>query len=191
MVAELDGLVYARIEAARASRLWDMITRSSGGTGNDGEPDSIDVEFDSRSIDEFHVDSGETKHHTDIIQWLSAIRGPVNQSPVHQPDTSSITDERTHVLEDGPALVSYATYELFSHAQLAEKYGAEMAPFIRWMTSAWERWLAPREDIPLGTSLLHYADYPGLHSWVRERGRGLAGPQRAPRRDGEATAQKQ
>ena len=165
-IPELDSLVHARIEAYREA--W-----STSGIESDSQPVATDVALDSKPLVESFKGMGEMTRHSDITEWLKTIQGPAVQPHQTSPSsTSSSTNEQTHVLEDYPALLSYATCELFSHAQLAEKCGADPIPIVRqmWQPRVWDRWVALREDIPLGTKPIHYFSQHGLHSWVHQVG---------------------
>lgn len=69
-----------------------------------------------------------------------------------------------------PALLSYATQELFNHARLAESDLADPSALIKRLISdgAWSRWTALRDDIPIETSLSTFVREIRLHSWIQE-----------------------
>jgi len=71
-------------------------------------------------------------------------------------------------LEDYPALLPYVTYELFVHAQQAERVLASPEPIIKrfQQPGVWSRWRVLRETIPRDTTLLQYAAARGLVTWV-------------------------
>jgi ankyrin repeat protein len=75
----------------------------------------------------------------------------------------------SQVLEAYPALLSYATLELFAHAELAEEAGADPRPIICRLREKdqWRRWVVLHEDLSHKTGLLYYAADRGLTSWVR------------------------
>lgn len=79
---------------------------------------------------------------------------------------------QTRLLEDYPALLSYAVSEIFTHAQLADEAGADPSPVIRRFQKRgqWTRWLALAEDLSLRTGLLYFAADQELSSWVRRLG---------------------
>lgn len=109
-----------------------------------------------------------------IIEWLAkndAI-SVKSTSPERSPCVStSYLPEMGHqrLLEDDPALLSYATFKLFTHAQLANKYEADLRYFIERLKdeATWARWVALREDIPYGTKLRSYAIKMGLSAWIK------------------------
>jgi len=92
------------------------------------------------------------------------------------PDEMSICQSSTHqsipnkLLEDYPALLSYAVLEIFSHARLAQDAGGDPTPTIRRFQDSehrlWVRWLALAEDISISTGLLFYAADHLLYSWI-------------------------
>ncbi|KAL2111643.1 hypothetical protein VUR80DRAFT_9654 [Thermomyces stellatus] len=122
------GLVEVRfrVDETADDALECTSTRAQAGSLSLGTGETRVVQVIHESVREFFPRGARTGSS------LSFAR--TGHSPVHRPDTSSITDERRHILEDDPALLSYVTCELFSHAQLAEKCSAEMAPFTRRMT---------------------------------------------------------
>ncbi|KAH6641640.1 ankyrin repeat-containing domain protein [Chaetomium tenue] len=77
---------------------------------------------------------------------------------------------QTRLLEDYPALLSYAVSEIFTHAQLADKAGADPSPVVRRFQKKgqWTRWLALAEDLSLNTGLLYFAANQELLSWARK-----------------------
>jgi ankyrin repeat protein len=79
---------------------------------------------------------------------------------------------QTRLLEDYPALLSYAVSEIFTHAQLADEAGADPTPIIRRFQKKgqWTRWLALAEDLSLKTGMLYFAADQGLSAWVRKLG---------------------
>ncbi|UKZ72562.1 hypothetical protein TrVFT333_000194 [Trichoderma virens FT-333] len=107
-----------------------------------------------------------------VIEWMtkddaiSVERASPDRSPC-----VSITyfHEISQELEDDPALLSYATFKLFTHAQLADKNGADLRPFIDRLKDevTWARWVALREDIPHGTKASSYTLDMGLWSWIK------------------------
>ncbi|KAM7200190.1 hypothetical protein V8F20_005408 [Naviculisporaceae sp. PSN 640] len=76
----------------------------------------------------------------------------------------------TRVLEDYPGLLSYAVFELFTHACLAQNSGADPTAIINRFrereSRLWIRWLALAEDLPISTSLFFHAAKNGLLSWM-------------------------
>ncbi|KAK3296861.1 uncharacterized protein B0H64DRAFT_390543 [Chaetomium fimeti] len=77
---------------------------------------------------------------------------------------------KTRLLEDYPALLSYAVSEVFAHAQLADEAGADPSPVVRRFqeNGQWTRWLALAEDLSLKTGLLYFAADQELLSWVHQ-----------------------
>ncbi|KAL7808826.1 hypothetical protein V8C44DRAFT_335493 [Trichoderma aethiopicum] len=108
---------------------------------------------------------------TDVVQWLddhlSARRTFLEESPCATVADSSGASQ-LQLLEDYPALLSYATFKLFTHAQLAEEDGVDPGPLIARFKEgkSWARWVALREDIPLGTTMYSHAEKMGLETWL-------------------------
>lgn len=75
---------------------------------------------------------------------------------------------RSQILEDHPALLSYATFALFEHARLAPIDGADIAPILDRLNdeTTWARWKSLREDVPEGVELLDFLEDLGLVSWI-------------------------
>ncbi|KAI1109290.1 hypothetical protein F5Y14DRAFT_39670 [Nemania sp. NC0429] len=130
------------------------------------EPDSM---FDTlRGV----YDSGRI----DINHWLSTL--PTNEYVAdltsqtelahHSPPALSVTGQ-SQVLEKYPALLFYATFEIFSHARLAEDEGANPDTIVRRLMTdgSWARLVTLREDIPHNMKLHDYATDLGLVSWVQ------------------------
>lgn len=76
----------------------------------------------------------------------------------------SITGQ-SQTLQGYPALLPYATFQLFAHARLAQAMGADMTPIMVRLKepNTWTRWVALREDVPVGIELSEYvARYEGF-----------------------------
>ncbi|KAL6831383.1 hypothetical protein J3E69DRAFT_379208 [Trichoderma sp. SZMC 28015] len=108
-----------------------------------------------------------------IVEWLT--KGDAisvkSTSPNRSPCASTSyfpAMGQQRLLEDDPTLLSYATFKLFTHVQLADQYGADLRPFIKRLKdeATWARWIALREDIPDGTKAIPYILEMGLWSWV-------------------------
>ncbi|KAG4259265.1 hypothetical protein FPRO03_12941 [Fusarium proliferatum] len=75
---------------------------------------------------------------------------------------------RSQILEDHPALLSYATFALFEHARLAPIDGTDITPILDRLNdeTSWTRWKYLREDVPEGVELLDFLEDLGLDSWI-------------------------
>ncbi|KAL6835384.1 hypothetical protein V8C40DRAFT_234261, partial [Trichoderma camerunense] len=117
-----------------------------------------------------------------IVEWFAKDDGVSTKwtSPGCSPwvslsDLSGMSQQR--ILEDDPALLSYALFKLFTHALLADEQGADLRPFMERLKdgATWARWVALREDIPHGTKVSSYGLGMRLRAWkeeeVRERER--------------------
>lgn len=77
----------------------------------------------------------------------------------------------SEVLEDYPALLSYATFEVFTHAQKADEENLDPRHIIQLLRShrlrRWKRWKALREDIDPCIGLFDLVADLGLSSWLK------------------------
>ncbi|KAJ2988239.1 hypothetical protein NUW58_g4084 [Xylaria curta] len=113
---------------------------------------------------------------TEITRWLEMLPtseyfddpNPSNELAYSSLEPSLATGQ-PEVLEDYPALLSYATFEFFTHARLAEVRGTDPSVIIRHLTDygSWARWVTLREDVPQGSQIIDYAARLGLHSWIK------------------------
>ncbi|KAK4208732.1 hypothetical protein QBC37DRAFT_391785 [Rhypophila decipiens] len=105
----------------------------------------------------------------DITLWITGVLDfmvstmDVDESFPKSPTQLSVVGQ-ARVLEDHPALLSYVTSELFTHAWLAYRCGADPLKLFDGVygTHSWHRWVALREDIPLEVSLRSYAAIFGV-----------------------------
>ncbi|GAP93384.2 putative nb-arc and ankyrin domain protein [Rosellinia necatrix] len=112
---------------------------------------------------------------SDIMQWLRTLPMDItNQewtaqwgSPCSSPTHLSATGQ-SQTLEDYPALLSYATTQLFTHARLAQDAGADPSSIVArlYETQTWVRWVALREEPVLTSNLSASAYSHGLTSWI-------------------------
>ncbi|PNP57040.1 hypothetical protein THARTR1_02882 [Trichoderma harzianum] len=122
--------------------------------------------------------------NVDIVEWMAkggAIPGEQSESdrPPCGSEACFSQLSRSQILEDDPALLSYATFRLFTHAQLAERCEVDPSPVVKRLSdgATWVRWVTLREDVPEGTEMLAFAAYMGLSSWIKandELARGFA-----------------
>ena len=131
-----------------------------------------EAEDKSASIRQSTTNADQGTSGVDITRWLVINSSSAELSPGHGPlrrstmDTSSSV-EILQILEDYPALLSYATQKLFQHAHLAQKYGADLGIILaRMQENIWDRWVALREDISPRVSLHQYVAELGLDSWL-------------------------
>lgn len=123
------------------------------------------------------ADLADSDKYFDVAQWLELL--PTDYSEAHHaalekpsasqhPAVPSVKG-LSRQLEDYPALFSYATFEFFNHARLAEAQGADPTNIILRLQDGhtWSRWVALREDVPQLMKLEDYAAVQGLNSWVR------------------------
>jgi hypothetical protein len=121
------------------------------------------------------ADLTDSDKYFEVTRWLELL--PTDYSVAHHtaleesasrhPTDTSVTGQ-SQPLEDYPALLSYATFELFTHAKLAEAQGVDPGRIISRLQhgGTWSRWVALREDVPQSMKLEDYAIGQGLISWV-------------------------
>ncbi|TFA98930.1 Protein SERAC1 [Trichoderma ghanense] len=175
-ISELDALVKARILAAgRRGRRKHLKKTSSSDAHSQhsivGERPSVKGSQKVSIFDTLAFSNPASG--IDIVQkWLTndgdtPVRWSHPEELQCESDTASSDGSPARMLEDYPALLSYATSNMFIHAQLAEKDGIDQTPLIKRFEdeATWTRWLALREDIPDGTPMRSYAMRMGLRSW--------------------------
>jgi hypothetical protein len=106
----------------------------------------------------------------DIIGWLylsNAAEPATLYGSVRTTSTCPSLTGQSRILEDNPSLLFYATFEFFSHAEIAEERDVDTSPIIRRLQDGktWIRWVALREDIAHGTQLSHYVAQWGPETW--------------------------
>lgn len=111
----------------------------------------------------------------DVASWRSSDFHSNEGTSYHEPDDhdsprTSVTG-CSQVLEDYPALLSYATSQLFTHARKADAEGLDPTQVIWCLRNGtWDRWKALQEDIDGQIELLYYAADLGLSSWLKVQG---------------------
>lgn len=91
----------------------------------------------------------------------------IARDPIRPNSIEDMSLGRTRVLKTFPALMHYATTQLFVHAKLAEEQGSKPGLMVWYMLKGmWERyWLLREEgDVP---DLLDFCHDVGLQSWVQ------------------------
>ncbi|KAF4944299.1 hypothetical protein FGADI_12783 [Fusarium gaditjirri] len=189
-IGELDALVEARQRVAH--QLKDKNERKSPTllTDSSGDYSLGDAEHppqgtftlplrrkrtpgDDRGPEK--VISGPPESHLfmAIYRWLEESRNSTPESDlltkVPRAPFSDISDTfHSQVLEDHPALLSYATFAMFEHAYLAPIDGADITPILDRLNdeTTWTRWKYLREDVSEGVELLEFLEYLGLVSWI-------------------------
>lgn len=74
----------------------------------------------------------------------------------------------SQTLEAHTALLSYAIFELLTHAQKADSEGLDPTHVVtRLHDAGWDRWKTLREDVEERVELLYFAAYLGLSSWLK------------------------
>ena len=98
----------------------------------------------------------------------------LNSSVHHSVMGCSVLTVESRLLEDYPALLFYATSELFAHAKAADETGADAREIINRIQTGdmWHRWILLREGLSLQTELFYYAANLGLSTWLPSIGSG-------------------
>lgn len=181
-IKELDALVQARSQV----ELSENRQRGKEALGQKGRHQTSEPSSPARSIDNaMEIDDilGDMERATmpelgriDINSWLSSSNDTKatedTMSLAHSTLTSTDLDGlsisgRSQVLEDYPALLSYALSSMFRHAQLAEDDGAYSTSLVeRFLKKDWNRWRILREDITQDWTVLEYAATYGLATWT-------------------------
>lgn len=116
-------------------------------------------------------DVDETGPSVDILGWLETqsidASSDYRTASEGLPGASSRASSALgQVLEDHPALLSYALTQFLVHAIMVQGYGSEPNKIIdRLLNGDWDRWVALSEEVPQGASLPGYARTLGLWSW--------------------------
>ncbi|KAJ0109537.1 hypothetical protein J7T55_014099 [Diaporthe amygdali] len=125
----------------------------------------------------YHSSKGESgpAGANDFASWWMEHQCVTDQAYYDEPATH--TSSRASVtgcsqtLEAYPALLSYATFELFTHARKADEEDSNPSDIIQRLRSGiWRRWKALREDVDEWTEILYFAADLGLSSWLRANG---------------------
>ncbi|KAJ4139704.1 hypothetical protein NW768_001047 [Fusarium equiseti] len=126
-----------------------------------------------RTSDSVITGLSESYPTMDIHRWLSESCSLTVDSDVLSNITcDQISDDsdtfQTQILEDHPALLSYATFAMFEHARLAHIDGADPTLILDSLAdkTIWARWKSLREDIPSEVDLLVVFANWGLVSWI-------------------------
>ncbi|KAH6888456.1 hypothetical protein B0T10DRAFT_488212 [Thelonectria olida] len=186
-ITELDALVRARRAASEGER-----HRLREVTRPETTPDRIlnpSAGYQDKAQNHQQaVADDEIATSIDILRWLESLstdsttfnRIALDSSPCNTSTNPSIAGT-SQVLEDYPALLSYATTQLFAHAKLAQATWEDPAHIIYRLlrpptyghlialnetVTTWDRWVALNEEVPPGTNLVAYAESQNLSSWV-------------------------
>ncbi|KAK3333026.1 hypothetical protein B0T19DRAFT_381655 [Cercophora scortea] len=178
-IAELDALVHARtkepkressaLPATRKKKSRATVMASSARTwGRKQEKESFPSFETLRAM--FAAPANTRK--LDILEWITGnqVAADGNSTSGSRPNSVaqfSVTG-KSQVLEDYPALLSYATANLFTHARRADYESADPTPVIYRLSNnkTWLRWLALKEDVPFESKILDYASDKGLDTWT-------------------------
>lgn len=107
----------------------------------------------------------------DVAEWIFTnqllLREDISSKTARDSVARSSTSAQTQVLQDYPALLSYATHEFFSHAKMAQSENASPERIIRRLEDGkmWDRWLLLSEAAYPERSLQTFAVRKGLLSW--------------------------
>ncbi|KAK7424318.1 hypothetical protein QQX98_000586 [Neonectria punicea] len=193
-ITELDALVQARARVARRERTrpgqgslhdWSESSYSSGSSSRGHVRPGLTHDKSSAPYGKNSV-IREKKAPTfemirsipsfpdiDVVRWMETGQSLSNESvsldlTAGLSPTQFSNASQSQVLEDYPALLSYATFMLFIHARFAEQSRVDLSPIAERLKdkTTWTRWSILREDIPEGTELLEYVAQWRLSSWV-------------------------
>ncbi|CVL12480.1 uncharacterized protein FPRN_15076 [Fusarium proliferatum] len=117
--------------------------------------------------------SPESHSFVAVHRWLEESGNSTAESDLlidipRAPFSDASDTLRSQILEDHPALLSYATFALFEHARLAPIDGTDITPILDRLNdeTSWTRWKYLREDVPEGVGLLDFLEDLGLDSWI-------------------------
>lgn len=108
----------------------------------------------------------------DVDRWMEVNKAVFDLMSVHGSEYHSLrhssVSAQSQVLEDYPALLSYAAYEFLSHARMAEIENADPTSIITRLQQGgtWARLVTLREDLPSRLELYQCALTHGLRSWL-------------------------
>ncbi|KAJ4249141.1 hypothetical protein NW762_012476 [Fusarium torreyae] len=189
-IEELDALVGVRQQVSQQERgqkaMESPIPSAESNTVFSTISRSVEEEtnhtrdwmaFQSRAQSALEGDEGrelpESTPAMDVGQWLSNTTHFTAQSShtrvaTHDSVTGSSDTNQSQILEDYPALLSYATFAMFGHALLAHDDGVDPTRIIDRFSDQdiWARWRTLREDVPQHIDFLDYLMAMGLSSWV-------------------------
>lgn len=185
-IMELDALIQARarakegrVEATKRTQARHLsrpvkpapkISYPSAEYSAQGDLDN--EPSNGKPVLEAIVASSETDGEPDITRWLevsqAAIEDASPSASVYHSAMSSSISGKSQILEDFPALLSYAILELFSHAIEAQSAKMDASPVIARLLdeNTWTRVVALREDFPKGFCLYECAANFELDSWI-------------------------
>jgi hypothetical protein len=172
-ITELDALIRARsMPSSHEKHGSKEVARPETSPGRISTPSAW---YPNEAQSHKQAVADETTVSVDILRWLETLstdsttfnRIALDSSPCSSSTSSSITG-KSQVLEDYPALLSYATTRLFAHARLAQARGANPTHVINRLlhSPSWGRWVALNEEVTPGASLVEYARSHSLTSWV-------------------------
>lgn len=194
-ITELDALVEARVRAARQDRSrprrrrdWTEGTYFSPPSSHSGYTRYQSLTHDEKSRARHGkrpakkeeqttvfetLRSSDSTPNVDVVEWITRNQNSstgslsLYEQTCMSPMYLSVGG-RSQVLEDHPALLSYAIFRFFEHALLAEEHGADPSPIVERLKdgTTWARWVTLREDISEQTEILTHAANLGLSSWV-------------------------
>lgn len=124
----------------------------------------------------------------DIGEWVATNELHTRENNSSEPECGSVapasTEASTQVLQVYPALLSYATSKLFSHARKAQLERANPKGIVRRLQGgSWARWLLLKETEVTSCQLHAHAQRHHLQSWYRYTSSDSAGQIRHLYRD--------
>ncbi|KAG4291608.1 hypothetical protein FPRO06_13829 [Fusarium proliferatum] len=189
-IGELDALVGARQrltyrrkgknEGKSPASLTDSNSDCSLGYEEHPQQGTITLPLRRKTIPEDDsrpekaiTGSPESHSFVAVHRWLEESGNSTAESDLlidipRAPFSDASDTLRSQILEDHPALLSYATFALFEHARLAPIDGTDITPILDRLNdeTTWTRWKYLREDVPEGVELLDFLEDLGLDSWI-------------------------
>jgi hypothetical protein len=135
-----------------------------------GRPPRL-AKLETRSVFEKIRQVNDSATGVDIDEWMATNLFVAGQAsaigPVSYTTHASLAGQ-SQMLEDYPALLSYATFELFTHAKLAEEYLVDPSHITSRLSddNIWARWVLLREDMPAEISMIDYFFQERLDRWL-------------------------
>ncbi|KAF5637157.1 hypothetical protein F52700_4894 [Fusarium sp. NRRL 52700] len=137
---------------------------------------------DDKESEQITTDFPEPYTFMAIDRWLEESSNSTAESEllidVPQAPLSDVSDTvHSQMLEDHPALLSYAAFAMFEHARLAQTDGTDVTLILNRLhyEITWARWKSLREDVPEGVELLDFLkdlDFKNtLPPWVPQDGK--------------------
>ncbi|KAF3023462.1 hypothetical protein E8E14_001444 [Neopestalotiopsis sp. 37M] len=186
-IFELNGLVEARYSKPEDGSMRSQSTDSSIDQNRPLGPQDVERhdEFEEYQPNSSKRERKTTERHDfleslkalsssttgiDIRQWQASNEFQIRQGTYDESVCDSVVHSSvgasTKLLQDYPALLSYATDRLISHAQQAQVANADPEAIVkRLQGGSWNRWLVLSERSPPFIHIQDFIKIEGLTSW--------------------------